>query len=43
MLYDSYGFDFNIEGIFVIGDIFMFEFNIGGFDDNCNGLLLVGL
>ncbi|HCV04972.1 flagellar hook-associated protein FlgK [Pseudoalteromonas sp. MEBiC 03607] len=41
--YDSYGFDFNIEGTPATGDTFTLEFNTGGFDDNRNGLLLAGL
>ncbi|MEH6393579.1 flagellar hook-associated protein FlgK [Pseudoalteromonas sp.] len=41
--YDTYGFDFNIEGTPAIGDSFSLEFNEGGFDDNRNGLLLAGL
>lgn len=41
--YDTYGFDFNIEGTPAIGDTFTVEFNEGGFDDNRNGLLLADL
>ncbi|WP_217874744.1 flagellar hook-associated protein FlgK [Pseudoalteromonas shioyasakiensis] len=41
--YDSYGFDFNIEGSPATGDTFTLEFNTGGFDDNRNGLLLADL
>jgi flagellar hook-associated protein 1 FlgK len=41
--YDSYGFDFNIEGTSVAGDVFTIEFNTGGFDDNRNGLELAKL
>ncbi len=36
--YDSYGFDFDIEGTPATGDTFTLEFNEGGFDDNRNGL-----
>jgi flagellar hook-associated protein 1 FlgK len=38
--YDSYGFDFNIDGTAATGDVFTIEFNTGGFDDNRNGLEL---
>ncbi|MEJ6496211.1 flagellar hook-associated protein FlgK [Pseudoalteromonas lipolytica] len=41
--YDTYGFDFNIEGSPATGDTFTVEFNTGGFDDNRNGLLLADL
>ncbi len=41
--YDTYGFDFNIEGSPQAGDEFSLEFNTGGFDDNRNGQLLAGL
>lgn len=41
--YDTYGFDFNIEGTPAVGDTFTLEFNEGGFDDNRNGLKLAGL
>ncbi|WP_462157623.1 flagellar hook-associated protein FlgK [Pseudoalteromonas sp. GB56] len=41
--YDTYGFDFNIEGSPQAGDEFTLEFNTGGFDDNRNGQLLAGL
>ncbi|MBB1333018.1 flagellar biosynthesis protein FlgK [Pseudoalteromonas sp. SR44-5] len=41
--YDSYGFDFDIEGTTAVGDSFTLEFNEGGFDDNRNGLMLAGL
>ncbi len=41
--YDTYGFDFNIEGSPATGDTFTLEFNTGGFDDNRNGLLLADL
>ncbi|MFY8272926.1 flagellar hook-associated protein FlgK [Pseudoalteromonas sp. SSDWG2] len=41
--YNTYGFDFNIEGSPQAGDEFTLEFNTGGFDDNRNGLKLSGL
>ncbi|MCQ8889092.1 flagellar hook-associated protein FlgK [Pseudoalteromonas carrageenovora] len=41
--YDSYGFDFDIEGTPATGDTFTLEFNEGGFDDNRNGLKLADL
>ena len=41
--YDTYGFDFNIEGSPATGDTFTVEFNTGGFDDNRNGLQLADL
>jgi flagellar hook-associated protein 1 FlgK len=41
--YDSYGFDFNIDGTAATGDVFTIEFNTGGFDDNRNGLELAKL
>ncbi|MGS0534947.1 flagellar hook-associated protein FlgK [Pseudoalteromonas sp. SaAl2] len=41
--YDTYGFDFNIEGTPAVGDTFTLEFNEGGFDDNRNGLKLAEL
>lgn len=41
--FDSYGFDFNIEGTPATGDTFTLEFNTGGFDDNRNGLKLAEL
>jgi len=41
--FDSYGFDFNIDGVPAVGDTFTLEFNEGGFDDNRNGLKLAGL
>jgi len=41
--YDSYGFDFNIDGTAATGDVFTIEFNTGGFDDNRNGLELAML
>ncbi|KPV97339.1 Flagellar hook-associated protein 1 [Pseudoalteromonas sp. P1-9] len=41
--YDTYGFDFNIEGVPNTGDSFTLEFNTDGFDDNRNGLALAGL
>jgi len=41
--YDSYGFDFDIEGTPATGDTFILEFNEGGFDDNRNGLKLADL
>ncbi|MDO6464530.1 flagellar hook-associated protein FlgK [Pseudoalteromonas carrageenovora] len=41
--FDSYGFDFNIEGTPATGDTFTLEFNEGGFDDNRNGLKLADL
>jgi flagellar hook-associated protein 1 FlgK len=39
----NYGFDFNLSGVPVNGDIFTVEFNTGGFDDNRNGLKLAAL
>ena len=41
--YDSYGFDFDIEGTPATGDTFTLEFNESGFDDNRNGLKLADL
>ncbi|MDO6547975.1 flagellar hook-associated protein FlgK [Pseudoalteromonas carrageenovora] len=41
--FDSYGFDFDIEGTPATGDTFTLEFNEGGFDDNRNGLKLADL
>ncbi|XQF90597.1 flagellar hook-associated protein FlgK [Pseudoalteromonas espejiana] len=41
--YNSYGFDFDIEGTPATGDTFTLEFNEGGFDDNRNGLKLADL
>jgi len=41
--YDTYGFDFDIEGTPATGDAFTLEFNTGGFDDNRNGLKLADL
>ena len=41
--FETYGFDFNIEGTPALGDSFTVEFNEGGFDDNRNGLLLADL
>jgi flagellar hook-associated protein 1 FlgK len=38
--FDTYGYDFNIEGTPQPGDKFKLEFNSGGFDDNRNGLEL---
>ncbi|MBQ4862013.1 flagellar hook-associated protein FlgK [Pseudoalteromonas sp. MMG013] len=38
--FNTYGFDFNIEGTTQEGDSFTVEFNTGGFDDNRNGLEL---
>lgn len=38
--YNTYGFDFNLEGIAETGDSFTIEFNTDGFDDSRNGLLL---
>ncbi|MBE0367379.1 flagellar hook-associated protein FlgK [Pseudoalteromonas aurantia] len=38
--FNTYGFDFNIEGNVSPGDSFQVEFNTGGFDDNRNGLAL---
>ncbi|AQQ00526.1 flagellar hook-associated protein FlgK [Pseudoalteromonas aliena] len=41
--YNTYGFDFNIDGVPATGDTFTLEFNEGGFDDNRNGLKLAEL
>ncbi|MBB1330251.1 MULTISPECIES: flagellar hook-associated protein FlgK [Pseudoalteromonas] len=41
--FDTYGFDFDIEGTPATGDTFTLEFNEGGFDDNRNGLKLADL
>lgn len=41
--FETYGFDFNIEGTPSLGDSFTVEFNEGGFDDNRNGQLLAEL
>ena len=41
--FDTYGFDFDIEGTPETGDTFTLEFNEGGFDDNRNGLKLADL
>ncbi|MDQ9094090.1 flagellar hook-associated protein FlgK [Pseudoalteromonas haloplanktis] len=38
--FETYGFDFNIEGTPALGDSFTVEFNADGFDDNRNGQLL---
>ncbi|MEI4548847.1 FlgK family flagellar hook-associated protein [Pseudoalteromonas spongiae] len=41
--YNTYGFDFSLEGAPNTGDSFTVEFNTNGFDDNRNGLMLAGL
>lgn len=41
--FDTYGYDFDIEGTPATGDTFTLEFNEGGFDDNRNGLKLADL
>ena len=41
--YNTYGFDFSLEGAPNTGDSFTLEFNTNGFDDNRNGLMLAGL
>ncbi|MEC8326068.1 MAG: flagellar basal body rod C-terminal domain-containing protein [Pseudomonadota bacterium] len=41
--YNTYGFDFNLEGIAETGDSFTIEFNTDGFDDSRNGLLLADI
>lgn len=39
----NYGFDFNISGVPQVGDNYTVEYNVGGFNDNRNGLALAQL
>ncbi|MFC3031847.1 flagellar hook-associated protein FlgK [Pseudoalteromonas fenneropenaei] len=41
--FNTYGFDFDLEGQAATGDSFTIEFNTGGYDDNRNGLALANL
>ena len=39
----NYGFDFNITGAPQTGDVFTIDYNVGGFNDNRNGLQIAAL